>query len=389
MDEFGDAMTRLRRSIREVCKLQPRLGTCRAAVALALMMISASPAGAQIPVIIFGRVQDAESAAPVARALIVAADETSGVYTDSLGNFAIELRGPGPFVVHAVQDGYEPTTFELPRTARSGVSTLLLRPEIALGQVVEPGDRIRITSDVASGEFLVEEVRRDVLLLRPDSDSALEVTTASLSKLEITRGRAISPLEGLFGGGLFGGLVGGALGMQCTQVHYDCLTGLSQAANTLLGVSIGAVVGLVVSRRSGESWEELQLPHRLYDVPRAAPAVANRVTVLEDVHSDEAVELIVRNKTPGPLTAFAWWEGGGRVALGEVRANEARTFVAARRSPGVALFVYPLSDPGPGATRGAPGPSEFILLSSGDRLEWTVLRSVSGVVDDYVRLPRT
>jgi hypothetical protein len=106
--------------------------------------------------------------------------------------------------------------------------------------------------------------------------------------------------------------------------------------------------------------------------------------VLARAGAEEVVELIVRNRTTGMITAFAWWEGGGRVPLGELRAGEARAFLVERRSPRVALFVSVLADAGPRPGRETP---RFIFVAAGERLEWNVFLGTSGVVDDYVRLP--
>ena len=77
-------------------------------LALALILMTASQASAQIPVVIFGRVHDAVSVAPVVGALVVSEDGISAARADSLGNFALELQGMGPYTVYAVQDGYGP-----------------------------------------------------------------------------------------------------------------------------------------------------------------------------------------------------------------------------------------------------------------------------------------
>jgi hypothetical protein len=354
----------------------------RAAAALALTLVWASAAGAQRPVIVFGRVQDVESAAPVASALILASDSSSAVYADSLGNFAIELRGAGPYVIYAVREGYEPASFELPETARSSVSTLLLRRTPSLGNDVRRGDRIRITSDPTSGEFVVGSVNSGGLLLRTEPE--IEVPIASLQSLQVQRGREISTAEGLVGGAAVGALVGAVFGLQDLQAHYSSLTRMSMKESVALGVGIGVLVGLFISRTSDEVWEEVTLPYRLDARPRVASVPENDPIVVGDVGSNDLVELTVRNRTPDPIDAFAWWEGGPRVSLGVVRANSVSSFVTARRSPGVVLVVSPVSTPGP-PTGPAPRPSEFIVVGRGERLEWVVL-TPTGVVQDYLRL---
>ena len=55
-------------------------------VTLLIGLATASPAVSQIPVVLYGRVQDANSGEPVARARILAGDSTNAVFADSLGN---------------------------------------------------------------------------------------------------------------------------------------------------------------------------------------------------------------------------------------------------------------------------------------------------------------
>jgi hypothetical protein len=257
-------------------------------------------------------------------------------------------------------------------------------PEVE--DVVDQGDRVRITSELTSGEFVVASVSTSELLLRSQPD--FEVAIGSLSNLQVNRGRSISRMEGLFGGAFVGGLLGGALGLQGAQLHYTNLNGgLSLQESVALGVGLGAVIGLVVSRLSDEVWEEVALAHRLDDRPRqvATPVRADPIIVVGDAGASELVELTVRNRSPDPIDAYAWWEGGARVSLGLVRANSTATFITARRSTGLVLVVSPVSSPGP--PRGpAPRSSEFIVVAPDERLEWVVLESGSGIVRDYLRL---
>lgn len=255
---------------------------------------------------------------------------------------------------------------------------------VAVGQ----GDRVRITSERTSGDFVVTSVRSEALLLGGEPE--IEVRIASLSALHVQRGREISTGEGLFGGGAVGAVVGLVFGLQDIQTHYASLTRMSMKESVVLGVGLGSLIGLFVSRRSDEVWEQVALPHLPNDGPRVATReVAAReadpvIVGVTDLASTELVELIVRNRSPEPINAFAWWEGGARVSLGMVRANSTTAFITARRSPGVVLIVNPISSPGP--PRGpAPRPSEFIVVGPDERLEWVVL-TTSGVVQDYLRL---
>ena len=257
-------------------------------------------------------------------------------------------------------------------------------PEVE--DVVEQGDRVRVTSDQTSGEFVVSGVGSAGLLLRAQPE--IEVPIASLTVLQVHRGREISRLEGFFGGAFVGGLLGGALAFQNSQPHYKNLLGLSKSQSVVFGVGLGALVGLIVSRRSDEVWEEVALLHRLDERPRqvAAPAAAtDPIIVVGDVGSNDLVELTVRNRSPDAIDAYAWWDGGARVSLGLVRANSTASFITARRSTGLVLVVNPVSSPGP--PRGpAPRPSEFIVVAPDERLQWVVLESGPGIVRDYLRL---
>ena len=68
-------------------------------VSFVLGVLIGSPAAAQIPVIIRGRVQDAVSGEAVGRALVIAGDSTNAVFADSLGDFWISLNSTPPYVV--------------------------------------------------------------------------------------------------------------------------------------------------------------------------------------------------------------------------------------------------------------------------------------------------
>ncbi len=101
------------------------------AFVIAIGVLLPSPVSAQNPtnsVIISGRVEDAVSREPLGRALVLSGDSAAAVFADSLGNFWIPLNSTPPYVVLAEQFGYEPTTFELPDSAPSHLSILVLEP---------------------------------------------------------------------------------------------------------------------------------------------------------------------------------------------------------------------------------------------------------------------
>jgi hypothetical protein len=298
--------------------------------------------------------------------------------------------------------------------------------------VVGQGDRVRVTSERASGEFVIADVRSGELSLFAatevaEANAPIDLLIVSLSGLQVRRGREISFLEGFGGGVAVGGIIGGAFALQGSQPHYRSLTGLSATENILVGVGLGAVVGLFVSRMSDEVWQDVALPHRPLERPATSrTAEGAAVTVVGDVSSYDLVELTVLNRSPDPMQAYVWWEGGARVSLGVVRASSTSTFVTARRTASLALVVSPLASRGPptgpaprstisrpGTTDPADGPSltspgqptdpagsssssgpstgpaprssDFIDVAPGERLEWMILTSTPGVVQDYVR----
>ena len=106
-------------------------------------------------------------------------------------------------------------------------------------------------------------------------------------------------------------------------------------------------------------------------------------TVSGDIGSDEVIEMIVQNRIDSPITAFALWEGGGSVTLGQISAGASSTFAAEYRGPGVVLWVDVLS-----GFRLLPGrPEAFVQVRPGDRVKWFVSRQSDGVGEDYIRLP--
>jgi hypothetical protein len=104
------------------------------------MTLVGAPSSAQVGVVIHGRVEDATSRAPVAAAHVLATDSPAAVLTDSSGGFAILLpRGP-PLSIRVERYGYLTQSFDLPGTASSSISVLLLEPapiELAGIDVVE------------------------------------------------------------------------------------------------------------------------------------------------------------------------------------------------------------------------------------------------------------
>ncbi len=97
--------------------------------------------------------------------------------------------------------------------------------------------------------------------------------------------------------------------------------------------------------------------------------------------------MIVLNRSTDPVTVFAWWEGGARVRLGELRGGHDRTFSAPYRGREVWLSLDVLA-----ASRGLQfagrddSPQEFVPVAPGDRIEWEI-RSTQPVDLFYRVLP--
>jgi hypothetical protein len=83
---------------------------------------------AQVATVLYGRVEDAVSRAPLANVRVFAADSSAAVLTDSIGEFALPLGPDAPLVILAERLGYLDQRFDLPQEARNRLSVLLLEP---------------------------------------------------------------------------------------------------------------------------------------------------------------------------------------------------------------------------------------------------------------------
>lgn len=124
----------------------------------------------------------------------------------------------------------------------------------------EPGDRVRISSFEASGEFRVTGLLSEALVLREEPmPDELAIEISSLYGLEVYEGRR-SRVWGAMLGGLGGGLAGSLLGVPCGLPHMRCET-ISPGQRALAGAGLGVLFGLVALGGS-ELWEEVRLPER-------------------------------------------------------------------------------------------------------------------------------
>jgi len=97
--------------------------------AFAFLVLSA-PLSAQVGDVIYGRVEDALSRAPVAGVQVSVEDPAGAVYTDSAGEFAILIETGKPLSLHLEGQGYISQRFDLPEEAPSRLVVLLMEPAV-------------------------------------------------------------------------------------------------------------------------------------------------------------------------------------------------------------------------------------------------------------------
>jgi hypothetical protein len=88
----------------------------------------ARPAAGQVATVLYGRVEDALTRAPLSNVRLFAADSSSAVLTDSLGVFALPLGPDAQLAILAERLGYFTQRFDLPAEATTRESVLLLEP---------------------------------------------------------------------------------------------------------------------------------------------------------------------------------------------------------------------------------------------------------------------
>ena len=87
---------------------------------------------------------------------------------------------------------------------------------------------------------------------------------------------------------------------------------------------------------------------------------------------NDEVSLNVRNGTSNDMTVFALWDNGTRVRLGELNANQARSFTVPVRGDDVTLLVQVEEVRGRGARAGGDDPADFVAVRPGDGFEWEI-----------------
>ncbi len=127
----------------------------------------------------------------------------------------------------------------------------------------EQGDRVRVTLDEGSGEYLVAELQAESLVLRSDPASAtFDVPTATLARLEVYRG-STSRLAGFLAGGLAGGVLGTFVAIPCNagQGHFTC-RGIPAGQRILISAGLGALVGFF-AWGGRDIWKKSESPGNL------------------------------------------------------------------------------------------------------------------------------
>jgi hypothetical protein len=143
----------------------------------------------------------------------------------------------------------------------------------------EAGDRIRVSARGTSGEFVVEDLRSDSLMVRLDAASAaIPIEMSSVFQLEIYQG-STSRVLGALGGGVGGALLGGLWGLPClTQVHVTCES-VPPGHRVAIGVGVGALLGFI-AWGGRQRWERVQLTQQPIFADRATATPSHRTSGL-------------------------------------------------------------------------------------------------------------
>jgi len=155
------------------------------------------------------------------------------------------------------------------RAALLGFALMLpLAPAGAQSGALEPGTRVRVEAPRCVPypvEGTIVSRRGDALRIERSRGNAVTVPIATLTRVEVSRGR--SRLAGALRGGLWGAAAGLGVGVVSVVASNGCVGDCSDepsdreyllatpAAGALLGAGVGALIGR-------ERWERVPLPAR-------------------------------------------------------------------------------------------------------------------------------
>ena len=150
------------------------------------------------------------------------------------------------------------------RRASLAILLLAATPAVVLAQSVKPGDRVRVT---APPDFIPYE--GTLRTLTPDTLTVdtLRLSAASVTGVEVYRGRKSNTWKGIGFGFAVGAVSGVIIALQMDRLCYasttgDCL-GLKPEEVALVGATLGAIGGLVGAfvgaLIKSDRWEEAPL----------------------------------------------------------------------------------------------------------------------------------
>ena len=102
--------------------------TLLAVVSLFLPPVLCTAVEAQIPTVVYGRIEDSITRDPVVGAQLFSADSTRHQDTDSEGEFAVQLPPDAELVIRVERQGYQTQSFALPENAAERITVLLIEP---------------------------------------------------------------------------------------------------------------------------------------------------------------------------------------------------------------------------------------------------------------------
>jgi hypothetical protein len=150
---------------------------------------------------------------------------------------------------------------------------------------VAPGDRVRVTApNEVSGRFVgtVMKIGADTCVLEVEGRAeALALPLASVTSLEVSRGRKSNILKGAGIGLLIGGAVGIVAGVAACSGDGCEYAGATVGSLGAIGAGVGLLIGTSAgASSSGELWEPVPLDQlRVTIAPHPRGGLAIRVSV--------------------------------------------------------------------------------------------------------------